>query len=440
MPSIQLRTDPGQVDSGAQLLLDWFEDRSASTVQHDATFLGSLVPSPVAIDFLHLAGAVFCADKLVARADTPDSWTRDISIQVPVADVSVWEGVAGLLESALSFLSGDRWVFEFVPDTREPVTAETIVPEYDAVSLFSGGLDSLAGVIAALESGKRLTLVGHHDSSLTVNKQDELYRCLRSHYGEGRVSLRKLFLRPAAPGSGQSRPLPKARENTTRSRSLLFLAAGIAIADGLGPELPLLIPENGFIGINVPLTAARAGSLSTRTTHPLFLDQMGSILEGLGLAHPIENPYRLMTKGEALAASPNAGLLAELAPRSVSCSHPETPRWRNRPQGNCGYCYPCLIRRASLYRIGSDRGADYAWDALTEDELFRSDIQSGASLRGLVLSLASPESSTDVLRNGRVPAGEARQFFEVYRRGRAELRNWLESGAGRELKRRMESA
>lgn len=320
------------------------------------------------------------------------------------------------------------------------MTAETIVPEYDAVSLFSGGLDSLAGVIDALESGQRLTLVGHHDSSLTVNKQDELYRCLRSRYGEDRVSLRKLFLRPASPGPGQSRPLPKARENTTRSRSLLFIAAGIAIADGLGPELPLLVPENGFIGINVPLTAARAGSLSTRTTHPLFLSRVGSILERLGLAHLIENPYRLMTKGEALAASPNAELLAELAPRSVSCSHPEAPRWRKRPQGNCGYCYPCLIRRASLHCIGCDRGADYAWDALIEDELFRADLESGASLRGLVLSLARPESSTDVLRNGRVPAGEARPFFDVYRRGRVELRNWLESGAGPELKRRMKPA
>jgi hypothetical protein len=32
----------------------------------------------------------------------------------------------------------------------------------------------------------------------------------------------------------------------------------LTVAVGHGPEVPLYIPENGFIGINVPLTGARA--------------------------------------------------------------------------------------------------------------------------------------------------------------------------------------
>ena len=211
-----------------------------------------------------------------------------------------------------------------------------------------------------------MTLVGHHDGSLTLSKQEELHRALREHYGNDRVSLRKLLLRPAPRRVSQARPLSGTEENTTRARSFLFMAAGIAVADSLGPGLPLHVPENGFIGINVPISPARAGSLSTRTTHPLFLHFLAEALERLGINHMVTNPFRLMTKGEVLVASQAPTLLGELAPRSISCSHPEAARWRKRPQGNCGYCYPCLIRRAALHRLGSD-GTQYAWDALADD-------------------------------------------------------------------------
>lgn len=437
MSDVQIRTEPGQPDSGAGVLLDWFEDRQASTVQRDPDFLKGLSPSPVALDLFRLAGAIFCADKTISRNEAEDFWTRDIAIQAPVSDVGLWKGASDHLTKALSFLSGDRWRLDFVEDTAEAPDAEAIPAEYEAVSLFSGGLDSLAGAIDLLEAGRRLTVVGHHDGSLTANKQDELHRSLREHYGDGRVSLRKLFLRPAPRNSSQARPLPReGGENTTRARSFLFIAAGVAVADALGTGLPLYVPENGYIGINVPLSAARAGSLSTRTTHPLFMHRMRDLLERLGLDHPIENPYRLLTKGEALAASSNSRLLGELTPRTVSCSHPEAARWRKRPQGNCGYCYPCLIRRAALHHVGSDR-TRYSWDPLTDVDLLRRDVESGGSLRALAQSLGRPESLNDVLLNGRIPDGEAPVFYEMYRRGRVELRDWLLSGAGPELRRRL---
>ena len=437
MTDVQLRTSPDEPESGAAVLFDWFEDRRKSTIQYDPEFLKGLAPSPIALDFFRLAGAVFCADKTIPRADTPDFWTRDISLAIPVSDPDLWDGAADVLRRALSFLSGDRWHLEFSQDETDRTKVETLVTGTDAVTLFSGGLDSLAGAVDLLEDGLCVTLVGHHDGSLTLTKQEELYRVLREHYGEDRLSLRKLLLRPAPRRVSQARPLPRGtQENTTRARSLLFIAAGIAVADALGPGLPLHVPENGFIGINVPISPARAGSLSTRTTHPLFLHLVGTLLEQLGLDHQISNPFRLMTKGEALVASSAATLLGELVPTSVSCSHPEAARWRKRPQGNCGYCYPCLIRRAALHRFGTD-GTQYAWDALADAELLRRDQSSGSSLRALAQSLGRPESPNDVLRNGRIPNGEAPDFYETYLRGREELRAWLLSGAGPELRRRL---
>ncbi len=49
-----------------------------------------------------------------------------------------------------------------------------------------------------------------------------------------------------------------------------------------------------------------------------------------------------------VAACANTTVLKTLAPKSLSCSSPSKGRWKKRPQGHCGYCLPCLIRRASL--------------------------------------------------------------------------------------------
>lgn len=40
---------------------------------------------------------------------------------------------------------------------------------------------------------------------------------------------------------------------------------------------------------------------------------------------------------------------------TLSCSHPTHGRIAGAtPPINCGYCYPCIIRRASLHKIGFD--------------------------------------------------------------------------------------
>jgi hypothetical protein len=82
-----------------------------------------------------------------------------------------------------------------------------------------------------------------------------------------------------------------------------------------GPVVPVYVPENGFIGINVPLTRARVGSASTRTTYPRFMGLRARASTAIGsVLSPVVNPYRLCAKGELLAESHNAGLLRRLGP------------------------------------------------------------------------------------------------------------------------------
>ncbi len=440
MTSFQLRTDPGQRDAGADFLLDWFDDKSSSTVSFDPSFLRNCAPGPIAEDLLRVAGAVFCADKVALRSLSEDAWTRELLLTIPVSDVDRWRGVAVHLQRTLSFLSGDRWTTSFtaLSSPASTTAVQTSLEELDAVCLFSGGLDSLAGAVDLLAAGKRVVFVGHHDSSKSVNRQTALHPKLADYFGDRVTEPRWLYLRPHLAQAGPSRPLPDGRDEveiTTRSRSFLFLAAAVAIADSQGPGVPVYMPENGFIGINVPLSSSRAGSLSTRTTHPLYMAHMAELLTNLGLNHDIINPFRLHTKGELLDASADGRLVAELAPETVSCSHPEAVRWQGgveaSRQDNCGTCFPCLIRRASLHAIGVDDADEYGVDVFKTPALLDPNLTRvrGASLRAVLDNLRRPDPPVArVLANGRIPGAEAPLFHGVHLRGREELRRWLSSG------------
>jgi hypothetical protein len=141
-------------------------------------------------------------------------------------------------------------------------------------------------------------------------------------------------------------------------------------------------------------------------------------------------PYLLLTKGETLAACHNRQLLARLATNSVSCAHPETPRWRDRPQGNCGYCLPCLVRRAALARIRRDDAVHYAWDALTDAALLDPAERTGADLRALVHGVSPHRDELAIIRNAPLPSGEHESHLRLWRRGAEEIRTWLGAADG----------
>ncbi|MFF1255154.1 Qat anti-phage system QueC-like protein QatC [Pseudarthrobacter sp. NPDC058329] len=422
-------------------LLDWAPGSTSATIQFgnragSEFFTGWRAPRE-ALDLFLLGAALYCADKTTLRSPSVDVWTRDISIKLPVQDESAWRDAHW--DKTLNFLTGDQWTITPYAGQGSPLKGVRLVPDdvtpvgaIDAVSLFSGGLDSLTGVIDLLEEDpdRRLCLISHNEGDQASTAQKKLLNKLRSRYGGERLHVRRLFLRPAPATRQQARPLPEYRETTTRSRSMLFLTAGLALAASVGPDVPVYIPENGFIGINVPLTRSRSGSYSTRTTHPYFIDMLQRAAREVGVGNPILNPFRLQTKGEILAGSRNPGLLKELAPDSISCSHPEAARYAGRQQGNCGYCFPCLIRRSSMAYVGWDGPAGYAWDALSGKGLLDRDTRRAADLRAVINGVYADRPDRDVLRNGPTPNGEHRDFLRVWRGGIAELRSWFDGATG----------
>lgn len=425
--------DPAPPD---RVLLDLMPGSPKATVQAGLGLFRSFQPTRPAADLMVMAFGAYVTDRVSERSRAEDAWTRDLSLSFPAQNADAWP--VEVSQEMLRFLTGDRWTLQprsqhSPPLPRASDGGQAQVPA-GGVCLFSGGLDSLCGVIDLLEENpeQRLYLLSHYEGGQTPRAQTRLFRQLRAHYGPRVISLR-LFLRPAPAQPLQARTLPHARETTTRSRSLMFLSTALAIASSISPHVPVYLPENGYIGVNVPLTRARAGSLSTRTTHPHYLALLEQAKEAIGVPNPLVNPYRLKTKGEMLTSNRNQPLLRELAPESISCSHPEAARYAERPQGNCGYCFPCLIRRASMAKAGWDRAEHYAWDALTDPELLDPASGRSADLRAVLAGTRPGRPASDILRNGPLPRGERTAYIDVWRRGTAEIRTWLTASARGQL-------
>lgn len=411
-------------------------DRSfGSLIEWGRDFFVGWAPTEEGESLLCLAMAAYSIDKLTSRSGAPDAWTRRIHLATPSRG-SALDGKA--IASALSFLSGDEW--EIAPyrtvgailhdlPARNALIGHLAV---DAVTLFSGGLDSLCGAIDYLEANpdSRLALVAHYEGGQASPRQVEIAQRLAQEYGADRVVLRRLWVRPAPRELGGKFDVV---ETTTRARSLLFISAALSLASSVGAHVPVIVPENGYIALNVPLTGARVGSYSTRTTHPHYLQLLHEAAVGSGVTNPIQNPYVLMTKGEMLRASRNQGLLRDLAPRTISCSHPEVGRWGSREQGNCGYCFPCIIRQSSMHFAGFPRDV-YGWDVLTEAELIDEVAQNrGADLRAVINGVFADRQDREVLRNGPLP-GNRKAHLDVWRRGNESIRTWLTVGAQGRLK------
>jgi hypothetical protein len=317
----------------------------------DLSRLG-VFPSEMGVDVLVMAAHVHAADTRISRdSESQDGWTREMRLIVPVSDPDRWQAAAPIFVRLLNFLTGDRWSLGFRARPRRfarvapTPPARLLSPAFDDLALFSGGLDSLIGAIDALEAGRTPLLVSHAGEGATSDAQATIFDALKAHYrGKAFDRLRLWMAFPDGFVQGS------AGENTTRGRSFLFFALGVFAGTGLDGTFTLKVPENGLIAVNVPLDPLRLGALSTRTTHPFYIARWNDALAALGISGRIENPYWDRTKGEMAEECANPKLLRELTPSSLSCASPTKGRWQGLGTQHCGYCLPCLIRRAALLK------------------------------------------------------------------------------------------
>ena len=393
-------------------------------------------PHTRALDFLVIAAVVYAVDKIVTRKTAADHWGRILDVTIPLCEPGAWSSAASQLSDSVSFLTGDSWTFTFTQAGKSFQARRANrrkhskgFPASPVVTLLSGGLDSLIGALDLFDKYRteRLLFVSHYDRHMSgpATDQENLRRILDAKFGRSSHMQVRVGAIPAVETRVKCN-----FETSFRSRSLIFLGLAVYAASKIGPEVPILIPENGPIALNMPLNPSRRGACSTRTVHPFFLESLTLALKTAGIANPIRNPYAFKTKGEMVKECRFPEILKEAIWFTNSCGKANRKtHWKNRNVKACGTCVPCLFRRASLHTIGSDT------------EVFGNDVFKAApakypdfhALLGLIRKNPTERQiAKSLLANGRLELGDLKEYSALVRRMISEVSIWLSEKASDE--------
>ncbi len=425
MPSYTLRmTIPATIPkSRARTTFYWTPQRQGSFLTTFGPALGGLGPVTVPnIEFVRIAATAYAADRSTLRRADGSNWSqRELELTVPVADPARWEPIADRLATLFGFLSGDDWALNFVTSRwpKETVADEPPSRPTRAV-LLSGGADSAVGALVSRHElgDEPHVLVSHFGSTMLPRIQaavvDDIGRLLP---GPDQPHWQIRFSRRSKQPNGVAFD----NEFSSRSRSLLFIAFGLAVASIHG--VPLWIPENGFVSLNPPLGPDRRGSLSTRTTHPLFLEGLQTLLQEVGAHAELTNPFRDFTKGEMFrraAAIVGPAQASDLLSKTLSCAHTGHRTHGYSIRVGCGVCFGCLVRRAAFVASGVEDRSVYL-SGLSDTRLARY-LANKSAERSLQVFLDGGIGPADVAAMSLPSSYPARDALGLCQRAMDELR------------------
>jgi 7-cyano-7-deazaguanine synthase in queuosine biosynthesis len=361
-------TSPPKGGDQQTIRLDWRHPSDTLNLDPAAmdAFLSQDMPDRMR-DLLEIAAYVYAADGMISRGGLSDAgvgsaWRRKLRFVIGVRDLSFWSDrvVSSQLSALLGLLSDDDCDFSFegppppLSTTHQTRLADWPILEADAVVLFSGGLDSLAGALSLLEAGKKILLVSHQSSPTTGATQRLLVSRLTQTYKKTHLAHLQL---PFTLKTGAT------KEDTHRMRSFLFAALAAIAAQSNGLDCAYFC-ENGVISFNLPIAAAVVGTRATRTTHPAVLAQFSAFLARvIGSEFRFHNPLIWKTKREVVADI-EAVRMAQLIAMTRSCAK---VRAASKHNPHCGTCTQCLDRRFAILAAGlagHDPAEAYAIDLL----------------------------------------------------------------------------
>lgn len=417
MPDFSLRLSVPSSPKAADLRQSfyWTAEGPSSFASPYGPRLGSLGPvQRENVDFVRLALLVYAADRTTPRSGGGSDWSqRDFHLRVPVREPWTWLGLKAELEQLLAFLSGDAWNLDFYAarPASETVADQLPIASPKRVVLVSGGADSAIGGLfsrSELADDEGHLLVSHVGlTNLAPIQRDVGERAEALIPGPGQAHLQMGVRRLGKQIDGTS----FTSEPSSRSRSLLFLSLGLAAASI--DAVPLWIPENGFASLNPPLDPNRRGSLSTRTTHPAFLEGLSNILRAVGAHGEIHNPFAALTKGEMFARASDlvgSAQAATFLSATHSCGLTGQRAFGLPVTKQCGVCFGCVVRRASFHASGLTDTTDYIsrgqranvdrWlDANSVERSMRGFLRRGVRERDLVTMSLPASYSTAAARD-----------------------------------------
>ena len=400
----------------------------------------------IGFDVFLIGCFVYGIDILLPRKSfSVNGWSREIEVEFPVESLDLFNGGKNELEQLLSFLTGDYWQISFIQRDVTPLFVNTkkvysndYRKSHKRISLFSGGLDSLIGVIDQLAKSKdRMVLVSHYDATFKGAKsdQDKIDKILYKKYSHYHLLQTRVDLEGYDINGNKINT-----ETTLRSRSFLFLCQAVFVASSIEDGKEILIPENGTISLNHPLTPSRRSSCSTRTAHPYYLIKVIDFISKLGLNHLIKNEYEMKTKGEMLEECIDNDILRATYKKSCSCAKRGTRKdIRDVMTGtnHCGICMPCIYRRVALHRIGMD-------DEVVGTNLFNPQkypLEKLPDVPAFLDYMRNPLSIEDIeknlLINGTLPLNKEEQYASVVFRTRSQVIDWIKDKGSVEIKKKL---
>lgn len=331
----------------------------------DKKFLHSSVP-PVIADLLHLAALVMHKDRGELRTRNRGDkdffpvrgWVRELDLSIAVYD-DIWfdAKVQQSLTHILGWLTEDRWTLHFY---KRDVPRQLALESFDApntttpVILYSGGLDSLAGIVHLLqESSEPVLLLSVVSSRLRPVLKQQI-EALQHIFGEKRIVHTKINFHllhkeeKTLNGKGQR------EERTQRSRGFLFWALGFAQAVLYGSKR-LIVCENGVGMLNLPFNKAQLGTMHTRSVHPYTIILLNQLMARLGFPEiHYEAPFLTSTKGQMCKVLQGEELHS-LCNLTSSCdSFPFRVKKSALGELHCGKCSSCLLRRQAIHAAQLD--------------------------------------------------------------------------------------
>jgi len=304
-------------------------------------------------DWAELAVAIYIADRFSPRRDPRlrkdfAHRRRKIHLQIAVLDLPFWQSTdtQKVLRDALWILTEDDWqvVFTKCNTPLSSCTQEFLITEPILhpvrVALFSGGLDSFAGVALQLQNPalKHVFVSGVTHGRMEAGQRQQMSSLLRNRSNK---NVRHLQI-------GYGLKEKKIRDNTLegsqRSRAFMHITLGAITALHAGTN-ELYMYENGFGALNLPFDATQIGIETSKAANPAFHRAMERVVEIIsGRPFRIQNPFLFLTKAQALRHAHIDEFGITLA-ETFSCDR--FPDWREgRPQ--CGTCASCILRRLSI--------------------------------------------------------------------------------------------
>lgn len=321
-------------------------DTSANIQLYPLLYFVGKVPD-VTFSMLYLSAIVYAIDRTVERKKySINGWSREFDVDILIPEYQYFCNNSQMINKMLSFLTGDYWNCHFV-DSFEivyPPQQQDLINLYEGinqVNLFSGGMDSLIGAIDYLSNNQngKLCVVSHYDRNMPGPRKDQnrVIASLRQRYDQNLSVIQSVMISPQL-----------SKEPSCRSRSMMFISLALIVAKYANCDL--IIPENGSVSLNYPLSASRRASCSTRTTHPVFIRQYQNLVNYLGINVRLYNPYEKRTKGEMVRDCNDKAYLLQVVNQSNSCGKRGMHQYMfdNKRATHCGRCMPCMYRRASL--------------------------------------------------------------------------------------------